>query len=148
MQLRSSIAIRSLVAIIGASGPALVVGGACGGDTTGPNNSTPISIAVGDTIAGAFHAGDTLHDFTFDVQANHYYAIFLQATTGVVAIKVGYSGFGTPLATVAASPGSALDQRATEPFWAHIAGIPAGIRSPSAAAAHHHAPARSRIASR
>ena len=122
MQRRSRLAIRTTVVLAAASGSALLAGGACGHDSTAPNNVTAISVAVGDTIAGSFHAGDTIHDYAFAVQANTYYAVFVQALSGGVAVRVGYSGFEVPLVTTLALPGEPFDQRATDAFWAHVAG--------------------------
>ena len=122
MPLRSPSAIRSTLAISLAAAWGLIAGGACSNDTTGPNNVNPIAVAVGDTISGSFRAGDSIHDYSFAVPANTYYAVFVQALSGTIAVRVGYSGFDVPLATTLATPGVPFDQRATDVFWAHVTG--------------------------
>ena len=112
---------RSLLAIVAAGASALLLGGGCK-DSVGPNDYAPIPIAVGDTVAGEFHAGDTIRVFKFVVPAGAYYAVFVQALSGTVGVRVGYLGFTVPLATVLASPGPPLDQQATDAFHAHVAG--------------------------
>ncbi len=112
---------RWLLAIAAAGASALLLGGACK-DSIGPNDYRPIAIAVGDTIVGEFHATDTIQVFNFRVPGGTYYAVFLQALSGMVGVRVGYVGFQVPLSTVLASPGPTLDQRATDAFRAHVQG--------------------------
>lgn len=109
----SPFTIRTAGALVMAVGWALLAGGGCGGDTTGPNGTTAIS--VGDTITGTVSQTDTQRVYSVH-PATGFYAVFLQTVSGNVVLTVNIAGSPTIVGTALSLPNRPLLENATQIF--------------------------------
>lgn len=97
-----------------AVGWALLAGGGCGGDSTGPNGGVT-AIIVGDTIAGSVSQTDTQRVYSVH-PATGFYAVFLQTLSGNVVLTVNDAGSPTVVATALSLPNRPVLENATQLF--------------------------------
>jgi hypothetical protein len=116
VQRRPPFANRTTLALILAGAAALLAGGACGGDSTGPGGGSPQAISVGDTIAGSVSSSDTQRVYTVTPPFGPY-AVFLQTLSGNVVLTVTLPGSPTVIATALTFPNRPLLDNATPMFF-------------------------------
>ncbi|HKW39684.1 MAG TPA: hypothetical protein VJN39_00415 [Gemmatimonadales bacterium] len=94
-------------------------------DVIGPDNRKAIRVAVGDTVSGQIGLSSDTLVYVFETPADVYYAVFFQQAPtnapGAFELRVGYTGFTTPLGRVVSRPGLPLLKDGTEAFHAHVA---------------------------